>query len=63
MNPLRRCQLCGSYYEPPAFHRIPSQVCDRCYLEIHERLSQEADCFIPAKSRRITYPPATTVKQ
>ena len=58
---MNRCQLCGSYYEPPPFHRIPSQTCERCYLEIHRRLSREPD-FIPANLRRITGP-ATTVKQ
>jgi hypothetical protein len=56
MDHLRRCQICGFWYTPPDFHRIPSQTCDRCYLEIAERLSREAD-FLPANLRRITYRP------
>ncbi len=59
---LRRCQFCGFHYTPPDFHRVPSQVCDACYLKIHERLSREPD-FLPANARRVTYQPATPVKQ
>jgi len=29
------------YYTPPKFYRSPSQSCDRCWLEINAKLSQE----------------------
>ncbi len=60
---LRRCQFCGSYYEPPNFHRIPSQTCDRCYSKISEKLAREPG-FLPVHARRITWvPPNPEVKQ
>jgi len=35
------CQFCGAWYHHPTYYRAPSQCCDRCWLEINAKLTQE----------------------
>lgn len=53
---LQHCQFCYALHTPRP-HRVPSQTCDRCWLEIQAGLSQPSPDFSDENCRRITFIP------